>query len=78
MPGLSAGGFLDLLSMIDVANTAFYAIHIRHLRRLITVGVSGPFLCPASSYNVSSGLFSEPFYDAQQNNYSERSSLSNE
>ena len=55
------------MSMSEVANAAFYAAHIRHLRRLITEGVSGPFLCPTSYFDMSSRLFSEPFYNAQQN-----------
>ena len=62
--GLSSDGGLDLLSMRDVAIPAFYAAHMRHFRRLLDEGVSGPFLLPDLSLSVSSSLFSQPFLHA--------------
>jgi hypothetical protein len=64
---LPSDGGLDLLPMKEVAFKfpAFYAAHLRHFRKLLQEGVSGPYLSPLLQLNTSSSLFSESFYQAQ-------------
>jgi hypothetical protein len=62
---LPSDGGLDLLPMREVAIPAFYAAHLRHFRKLLLEGVSGPYLSPLLQVNTSSSLFSESFYQAQ-------------
>ena len=51
--------------MRQVAIPAFYAAHLRHFRKLLQEGVSGPYLSPLLQFNTSSSLFSESFFQAQ-------------
>ena len=55
---LPSDGGMNYLAMLDATTSAYTAAHVRHMQKLVTEAVSGPYILPPSA---STCLFSDPF-----------------